>query len=294
MWLRRCPLQRETLSAKHAMMRPMLSTLRHNGIPLWGYKVLLLLAAAIWGLGTVAIKSTVDTLPPTWIVGLRFTGAGLILGAVSFPKVRGHVALEPRRHLACGAILGILLFLSYWANSTGLADTTASNSSFLTTLYVVIIPFLGWWMHPQAPHRLQHRGGTDLRSGFGVCGLRGRGRVLAAVRRPCHPALGIFPEPARAVHGEVRTGAVGNGAHGDPVSGSGRFGHHDGTGKRTAAQLSRPSPRGLGEPGLSHRDGLLCCLVAAKRCRGAGEIRRRPRCFWPWKRCSACCSRCFC
>lgn len=133
------------------MMRPMLSTLRHNGIPLWGYKVLLLLAAAIWGLGTVAIKSTVDTLPPTWIVGLRFTGAGLILGAVSFPKVRGHVALALRRHLACGAILGILLFLSYWANSTGLADTTASNSSFLTTLYVVIIPFLGWWIIRKRP-----------------------------------------------------------------------------------------------------------------------------------------------
>lgn len=133
------------------MMRPMPLTLRHSGIPIWGYKALLLLAAAIWGLGTVAIKSTVDTLPPTWIVGLRFTGAGLILGTVSFPKVRRHIALAPKRHLACGTVLGVLLFLSYWANSTGLADTTASNSSFLTTLYVVIIPFLGWWIIRKKP-----------------------------------------------------------------------------------------------------------------------------------------------
>ena len=116
----------------------------HNEIPLWVLKLALLLAAAIWGLGTVVIKSTVDEFSPVWLVGVRFLGAGLILGLLAFPKITRNLGAAPAAHLHHGAILGVLVFGSYWCNSTGLTDTTASNSSFLTTLYVVIIPFLGW------------------------------------------------------------------------------------------------------------------------------------------------------
>ena len=96
------------------------------------YKAFLLVAAAIWGLGTVVIKSTVDGFPPAWLVGVRFTVAGIILGIVMLPRFRKALDLD---HLKKGAILGAFLFLSYWANSTGLTDTTASNSAFLTSLY---------------------------------------------------------------------------------------------------------------------------------------------------------------
>ncbi len=112
-----------------------------------GYKIMLLVAAGIWGLGTVVIKSTVDAFPPSWMVGVRFTIAGILLGILSLRRVRSIDA----SHLRAGTILGIFLFLSYWANSTGLTDTTASNSSFLTTLYVVIIPFLGWLITHKKP-----------------------------------------------------------------------------------------------------------------------------------------------
>lgn len=107
--------------------------------PPWIYKALLLLAAAIWGMGTVVIKSTVDVFPPLWLVGVRFSCAGLLLGMVMFPRIRPYLNGD---HLRAGVLLGVLLFLSYWTNSLGLTDTTASNSSFLTTLYVVIVPFL--------------------------------------------------------------------------------------------------------------------------------------------------------
>ncbi len=111
----------------------------HSSKPLWLYKGLLLLAAAIWGLGTVVIKSTVDVFPPLWLVGVRFGCAGLVLGAVTFGRIRPYLNSD---HVRAGVLLGVLLFLSYWTNSLGLTDTTASNSSFLTTLYVVIVPFL--------------------------------------------------------------------------------------------------------------------------------------------------------
>ncbi len=127
--------------------------LGHTAAPLWVFKAALLLSAAIWGMGTVVIKSTVDAFPPSWLVGVRFLGAGLILGIVTLPRIRAAYARNRRGHLRDGAVLGVLLFASYWCNSTGLTDTTASNSSFLTTLYVVIIPFLGWAIIAKRPTR---------------------------------------------------------------------------------------------------------------------------------------------
>lgn len=120
----------------------------HTDRPLWMYKALLLLAAAIWGLGTVVIKSTVDAFPPAWIVGVRFTAAGILLGIAMLPRFRRTLDAD---HVRKGALLGVWLFLAYWANTTGLTDTTAANSSFLTSLYCVIIPFLGWALRGRRP-----------------------------------------------------------------------------------------------------------------------------------------------
>ncbi|BFL06833.1 hypothetical protein K100096D8_30410 [Eggerthella lenta] len=62
---------------------------KHSEHPLWMYKAFLLVAAAIWGLGTVVIKSTVDEFPPAWLVGVRFTVAGIILEASVVCVTRG-------------------------------------------------------------------------------------------------------------------------------------------------------------------------------------------------------------
>lgn len=116
--------------------------------PSWFYKALMILATAIWGLGTVVIKSTVDEVSPAWIVGFRFLVAGIILGTVVVTKM---IKRLDGAHLKGGAVLGLLLFLSYETNTLGLSDTTASNSAFLTTFYVVIIPFLNWVVTRVAP-----------------------------------------------------------------------------------------------------------------------------------------------
>ncbi len=152
------------------MMPPMLSQIRQNGLPSWAYKAALLLAAAIWGMGTVVIKSTVDEFPPAWLVGVRFTVAGIILGIVMLPRFRKALDLD---HLKKGAILGAFLFLSYWANSTGLTDTTASNSAFLTSLYCVIIPFLGWALRGPRPTRFNIAAALVCVAGVGCVSFAG-------------------------------------------------------------------------------------------------------------------------
>ena len=157
------------------MMPPMLSQIRQNGLPSWAYKAALLLAAAIWGMGTVVIKSTVDEFPPAWIVGVRFTFAGIILGIATAPRISRAFARNKRGHLRDGAVLGVFLFLSYWFNSTGLTDTTASNSSFLTTLYCVIIPFLGWIIIRKRPTRYNIAAAILCVTGVGCVAYAGIG-----------------------------------------------------------------------------------------------------------------------
>lgn len=45
-------------------------------IPSWVYKILLVLAAMIWGFSFVVMKDVVTVMPPAWLLGIRFTLAG--------------------------------------------------------------------------------------------------------------------------------------------------------------------------------------------------------------------------
>ena len=123
-------------------------TFSGKNIPVWGYELLLVLAAAIWGLGTVVIKDTVDAIPPFWLVGIRFLSAGVLLSLVLLPRM---IRVVDRAHLKAGAVLGVFVALTYLFNTTGLAYTTASNSSFLTATYCVFVPFLTWALMKKRP-----------------------------------------------------------------------------------------------------------------------------------------------
>ena len=61
-------------------------------IPSWVYKILLVLAAMIWGFSFVVMKDVVAVMPPAWLLGIRFTLAGFILLFIG----RGHGASSVR------------------------------------------------------------------------------------------------------------------------------------------------------------------------------------------------------
>lgn len=109
------------------------------------YELLLLLAAAIWGLGTVVVKDTVAVLPPAWLVGIRFFSAGVIFAVVFAARFK-RLAEEGRLadHLRAGVTLGLLVIMAYLLNTGGLTGTTAAKSSFLTGTYCVLVPFIAW------------------------------------------------------------------------------------------------------------------------------------------------------
>ena len=106
--------------------------------------LLLFLAPLIWGLTFPAAKLALETLPllpfMAWSRGLGFLA---ILAALPV-AARGELGRDALRRVAGpGLLLGSLMFLGYWLQTWGLQLTTATNSGFITGLYVVMTPLLG-------------------------------------------------------------------------------------------------------------------------------------------------------
>ena len=98
---------------------------------------ILVLTAMIWGTGFVIMKNTLDALPPGAIVMIRYTIATL-LAAVLF---RRHLKGLTRADVLRGALVGVILSAAYIVQTHGLKYTTAGKNAFLTTVYVLLVPF---------------------------------------------------------------------------------------------------------------------------------------------------------
>jgi drug/metabolite transporter (DMT)-like permease len=97
--------------------------------------VLLLAVALVWGTTFPLLKSVSADLNGLEISTLRFLLAALCM----FP----FLVNAPRRTWKDGAILGALALVSYVAQAYGLQHISSNRSAFLTSLNVLMVPFLG-------------------------------------------------------------------------------------------------------------------------------------------------------
>ena len=98
---------------------------------------ILVLTALIWGSGFVVMKNTLDSIPPAAIIALRYTIASAIVCVLFRKRLKGLT----RGDFARGALVGLLLGLAYIVQTIGLSYTTAGKNAFLTTVYVLLVPF---------------------------------------------------------------------------------------------------------------------------------------------------------
>jgi drug/metabolite transporter (DMT)-like permease len=108
--------------------------------------LLLLTAAVIWGSGFVAQRLGSEHLGAFAFTGLRFTlGTLLLLPLLAFAPWPTHVdrSTSRRATLRGGVFAGLVMLAAANAQQFGLGGTTASNGAFITSLYVVFVPFLG-------------------------------------------------------------------------------------------------------------------------------------------------------
>ncbi len=132
-----------------------------------GYAVKLALAFAaiylVWGSTYLAIRYSVETIPPLVTAGIRFSVAGTILFAWAWAR-----GFRPKReHWMAGAVVGALFFLVshgmlYWAEQT----VASGLAALLIATEPMFILVLGWLAGQQ---RISLQSALGL--GLGVLGV---------------------------------------------------------------------------------------------------------------------------
>ena len=110
-----------------------------------------LFTAFFWGFGFVVMKTTLDALSPLYILCFRFIIGGIGMLVFFFPKVKE----AQKSDFLPGCVVGVLVFLAYVLQTYGLMHTTASNNAFLTTFYVILVPFINVLINRKRGARLR-------------------------------------------------------------------------------------------------------------------------------------------
>ena len=129
----------------------------------------LVVTTLIWGFSFVIVKDSGDRIPPVYLLAFRFTLAFAGLALV----FAGKISKIRKGDLLCGAMLGFWLFVSYFFQTVGIQYTTAGKNAFLTTIYVVIVPFLHWAINEKKPDRYCAAAAVLAILGIGLLSLRG-------------------------------------------------------------------------------------------------------------------------
>ena len=130
---------------------------------------LLVLTAFIWGTGFVVMKNTVDTVPPGAIIAIRYAIA-TVLTAMMFKK---HLKGLTREDVRRGALVGALLCGAYIVQTIGLSMTTAGKNAFLTTVYVLLVPFGCYLVFRQKLNKTNFIAAAMMLAGIGCLSLDG-------------------------------------------------------------------------------------------------------------------------
>ena len=135
----------------------------------WIADGILMLTAMIWGTGFVVMKNTLDSVPPAAIIAIRYAIATLLTAALFHKHLRGLT----RADVARGAMVGVLLSMAYIVQTIGLSYTTAGKNAFLTTVYVLLVPFASWLIFRQRPGKRTFIAAALMLAGIGCLSLDG-------------------------------------------------------------------------------------------------------------------------
>ncbi|MCX8996556.1 DMT family transporter [Rhizobiaceae bacterium BDR2-2] len=141
--------------------------------------LVLLLAAAIWGGGFVAQSTAMEVMAPFWFVSVRFMVATFVILPFALAETSRATRPLTRPERASFTGVGIALLGGATVQQAGLLTTTVTNASFLTGLYVVLVPVISLALFRRAPHwivwpaALTALGGIYLLSGGDLAALTG-------------------------------------------------------------------------------------------------------------------------
>ena len=106
--------------------------------------MLLLLTSLIWGLSFVAQSVSSESIGPFTFNSIRFLIGAIVLIPFALPAIRRECRDSGywKRTLKGGIICGICLASAAVIQQIGIAESGAGKGGFITSLYIIIVPFL--------------------------------------------------------------------------------------------------------------------------------------------------------
>lgn len=126
-------------------------------------------AALVFGTTYAIIKDLVSAVHPFLLMTIRFGLAAVFLSALFAARLRTITWKDVYR----GSIIGLFLFLGFWALVVGIVYTTASKQAFLVGSYVLMVPLLVWLLYKKRPDAYSFAGAGLAAAGIGLLTLDG-------------------------------------------------------------------------------------------------------------------------
>lgn len=127
----------------------------------WKSSLMLFMAAFIWGTAFVAQSVGMDYLGPLSFNGARFLLGSIVLvpviclgrgrsGRKKEEKQKGSLKTTAAGGICCGLALCAASLLQQY----GILHTTVGKAGFITTLYIILVPFFGVFLKKRIPGKV--------------------------------------------------------------------------------------------------------------------------------------------
>jgi drug/metabolite transporter (DMT)-like permease len=105
----------------------------------------LILVTIVWGSTFLIVKDTVETVNEYLIVFIR---SALAFGAMFiYQALKDWKKLFNKKGFIYGSIMGILMAITYGAQTIGLKYTSTGHSAFITSSAVILVPFIMFFLY---------------------------------------------------------------------------------------------------------------------------------------------------
>lgn len=133
----------------------------------------LLITAMFWGYGFVATAQSLVGLTPYQLIFLRFLIGSIFLVGIFFKKT---MSLK-KEIIKKGFIVGFFLFFGFVLQTWGIRYTTPSRNAFLTSVNVVIVPIISFFIFKRKIDRNEAIGAIISLLGIGILTLKLGGEI---------------------------------------------------------------------------------------------------------------------
>lgn len=108
--------------------------------------LLLTLAAMVWGLSFVAQSVSTSLIGPFTFNGIRFLLGAITLSPFVAKGWKRNVKGNERKTIIAGLCAGLALASASVLQQAGMASTSTGKAGFITSLYMIIVPFLSLFL----------------------------------------------------------------------------------------------------------------------------------------------------